>query len=92
MLIEDEVSNSKFKIGIGASQNSITWLSHIKGKKRLGKAASSGFNTNEVQDEVRLNSQNTPGILSSLEERDFWLDWKLDHAHVAQLQLGKSNF
>ena len=44
----------------------------------------------KVQDEVRLNSQNTPQILSPVEERDFWLDWKLDHAHVAQLQLGRS--
>ena len=81
---------TKYKIAIGASQNSVTWLSLIKGKKRLGKAVEGWPSQDKVQDEVRLNSQNTPQILSPVEEREFWLDWKLDHAHVAQLQLGRS--
>ena len=90
LLIEDEASRIKFKVGIGASENSVTWLSLIKGRKRSGKAVEGGAGRDKVQDEVRLNSQNTPQVLSPVEERDFWLDWKLDHAHVAQLQLGCS--
>ena len=34
LLIEDEVEAVKFKVGIGASGNSVTWLSRIKGRKR----------------------------------------------------------
>ena len=88
LLIEDESSGSKFKVGIGASQNSVTWLSRIKGAKtnRLGKAI--GGSMGEY--EIRLDTKNTPQILSPLEDRHFWLDWKLDHAHVAQLQLGRT--
>ena len=86
LLIEDEASGRKFKVGIGASQNSVTWLSRIKGRtNRLGKAVGG---TGEY--EIRLDTKNTPQILSPGEERHFWLDWKLDHAHVAQLQLGRS--
>ncbi len=39
--------------------------------------------------EIRLQSQNTPQILSESEERHFWLNWKLDNAHVSTLQLGR---
>ena len=35
LLIEDEVEAVKFKVGIGASQNSVTWLSRIKSRKRI---------------------------------------------------------
>ena len=86
LLIEDEASGRKFKLGIDASQNSVTWLSRIKGRtNRLGKAVGG---TGEY--EIRLDTKNTPQILSPGEERHFWLDWKLDHAHVAQLQLGRT--
>ena len=34
LLIEDEVEAVKFKVGIGASGNSVTWLSRIKDRKR----------------------------------------------------------
>ena len=48
-----------------------------------------GGGATEDEYEIRLDTQNTPQILSPVEERHFWLDWKLDHAHVAQLQLGR---
>ena len=48
-----------------------------------------GGGATEDEYEIRLDTQNTPQILSHVEERHFWLDWKLDHAHVAQLQLGR---
>ena len=35
-----------------------------------------------------MDSQNTADILSSLDSKHFWLYWKLDNAHVEQLQLG----
>ena len=49
-----------------------------------------GGGATEDEYEIRLDTQNTPQILSPVEERHFWLDWKLDHAHVAQLQLGRT--
>lgn len=75
LLIEDSANKGiEYKIGIGASiDNSVTWLSQVS---RLGG-------------EMRLDSQNTAGILSENDERHFWLNWKLDKAHVAQLQLGR---
>jgi len=87
LLIEDEVEAVKFKVGIGASGNSVTWLSRIKGRKR--RSGQKGGGATEDEYEIRLDTQNTPQILSPAEERHFWLDWKLDHAHVAQLQLGR---
>lgn len=75
LFIQDEANNElKYKLGIGASSDeSVTWLSQVT---RLGG-------------EIRLESQNTAGILSENDERHFWLNWKLDKAHVAQLQLGR---
>ena len=34
-----------------------------------------------------MDSQNTADILS-MDSKQFWLYWKLDNAHVEQLQLG----
>ena len=82
-------SSSKWPLGLRRIQL-LTCLYSPKVNKGLSKASAALLNSLYIfstEGEIRLDSQNTADILS-MDSKHFWLYWKLDNAHVEQLQLG----
>ena len=83
-------SSSKWPLGLRRIQL-LTCLYSPKVNKGPSSGSAALLNSLYIlstEGEIRLDSQNTADILSSLDSKHFWLYWKLDNAHVEQLQLG----